>query len=381
MTHMGGKAFVFGGPLVTGGGGAVTSFDLSTFGTLTRSTEASYLTSASAVSWASSNTIRLEDRGDGSGPMVLLEGSSANWLQYAESFVAPWTGGGTRTAAAVAGPDGTLVDRLNMASGNTGWYQFYTSYTGHSTHSSWVRAVSGTAFARRGNVTYGLVPLANCYAEATVGTTWQRLQFSYLESSGGTYAIVADARDWSSVGGAGATASDCYWDFTQVERLAFATSAMRNGASLFTRSADILSGAMSGVPSFFKNGEFSFSVSPVFSSAAGINHSADQCIFSFAEDDSERVYWYVSGGSIYVRVVSGGVEKVKSNALTFSAHQVMSVTVSASAGTVSVSGATSGNGTVTGTSWTPTPGPTLYVGARQGGTQNAYVRVGKMITR
>jgi hypothetical protein len=246
---------------VTGGGRAISSIDVSAFGSLTRSTEGSYLTSASTVSWAGTNTIRLEDRGDGNGPMILLEGSSQNWLQYAESFVAPWVGGGTRTAGAAAGPDGTMVDRLNMASGNQGWYQFYTSYTGWVTHSSWARAVSGTSFARRGNVTYGLVPISGCVSEATVGTTWQRLAFTYSEASGGTYAIVADARDWSGAGGTGATASDCYWDFTQVERLPFATSSMRNGVSLFTRGADLWSGASAGLPSFVTQGEFTFSVS------------------------------------------------------------------------------------------------------------------------
>ena len=380
MRFRGGKPLVYGDPFITGGSTAVFSFDLASFGTFTRSTEASYQTSASSIAWAAANTIRIEDRGDGSGGMILLEGSSKNWLTYSETFGTTWAGGGTRTGGAVLGPDGTTyVDRLNMASGDAGWYQYYSSYTGPSTHTSWVRAVSGTAFARRCNVTYGLVQLSGCVVEATAGTSWQRVGFTYSEASGGTYAMVADARSWSTYGGTGASASDCYWASSQVERMPFCTSAIRTTSATVTRGADILTGSMASVPTRLINGNYSFDVAPLFSSSDGVNYATDQCLFSFAEDDSERVFFVVSGGSIYIRVTSGGATKVTSNALTFSAHQKLTVVISATAGSISVSGATTGNGTVTGSSWTRTTGPTLYIGNRQGATQPAYVRLGRYI--
>ena len=98
--------------------------------------------------------------------------------------------------------------------------------------------------------------------------------------------------------------------------------------------------------------------------------------FSFAEDDSERIFFVVSGGSIYIRVTSGGATKVTSSALTFSAHQKLSIGINATAGSITVGGATTGNRTVTGTPWTRTTGPTMYVGSRQGGTQPLYARIG-----
>jgi hypothetical protein len=67
---------------------------------------------------------------------------------------------------------------------------------------------------------------------------------------------------------------------------------------------------------------------------------------------------------------------VTSNALTFSAHQKLSIGINAAAGSITVGGATTGNGTVTGTPWTRTTGPTMYVGSRQGGTQPLYARIG-----
>lgn len=381
MRFRGGKPLVYGDPFITGGSTAVFSFDLASFGTFTRSTEASYQTSASSIAWAAANTIRIEDRGDGSGGMILLEGSSKNWLTYSETFGTTWAGGGTRTGGAVLGPDGTTyVDRLNMASGDAGWYQYYSSYTGPSTHTSWVRAVSGTAFARRCNVTYGLVQLSGCVVEATVGTSWQRVGFTYSEASGGTYAMVADARSWSTYGGTGASASDCYWASSQVERMPFCTSAIRTTSATVTRGADILSGSMSSVPSKITSDAYSIDVAPIFSSADGIAYAKDQCIFSFAEDDSERLFFVVSGGSIYLRVVSGGSTKVTSGALSFSANQKLTIAVNSASGSVTVSGATSGNGTSTGTPWGRTLGPTFYVGNRQGATQPSYVRIGRYVS-
>jgi len=127
------------------------------------------------------------------------------------------------------------------------------------------------------------------------------------------------------------------------------------------------------------NGGMQFDVAPIWSSSEGIAHATDKTLFSYAEDDSERIFFVVSGGSIYIRATSGGVTKVTSNALTFSAHQKLTVTVDGSAGTITVAGATTGNGTVTGTSWTRTTGPTIYIGNRQGATQPAFVRLGRYI--
>lgn len=368
-------------------GGMSFITDLSTFGTFTRSTEGAYLTgaatdgSSSFLSWASSNTRRWEDRGDGSGSMLLLEGSSTNYITNSRNLAGTWTVVGGVTTDYANGPDASAVaDRCNIAANSAAAYQFYTPATATVTHSSYVRATSGTAFSRRSVVTAGLVVVAGRFVETTVPTTWTRVQFSFSELSTDTcYTMVSDTRNYSGVGGTGTAASDCIWDLHQYERLPFATSPIRTSGGSATRGSDILTATMAGQPNFMINGGMSFDIAPIWSSAQGITHASDKTLFSYAEDDSERIFFVVSGGSIYIRVTSGGVTMVTSNALTFSAHQKLTVTVNGGAGTINVAGATTGNGTVTGTSWTRTVGPTLYIGNRQGATQPSFVRFGRYI--
>ena len=388
MTRGGGKAFVYTGPFVTGSGGPPrTLIDLSSWGTFTRSTEGSYLTGAATtgasafMAWATANTRRLEDRGDGNGAMLLLEGSSTNYLQYSNDFVSPWVTVGGLTADYANAPDGTLVaDRLQRGSASYCTYQNYATATSTVTHSSYIRATAGTSFMRRAVVGGGLALISGGFVEATASTTWQRVAFSYSELvTDSRYAICCDTRDYSGIGGSTATASDGIWTLQQAERLAFATSPIRTTGATASRGADVLSATMSQVPASMTNGGMQFDVAPIWSSSEGIAHATDKTLFSYAEDDSERIFFVVSGGSIYIRATSGGVTMVTSNALTFSAHQMLTVTVDGSAGAITVAGATTGNGTVTGTSWTRTTGPTIYIGNRQGATQPAFVRLGRYI--
>lgn len=389
MTRGGGKAFVFGGPLATGGGGTVATFiDLSSWGTFARASVATFVDGAATsgstqfVRDASINVRRFEDRGDGNGRMLLLEGSRKNQFTHSETFASWSAGSASITNDYGPAPDGTTTaDRLQVASGGTG---ANFSLSGITPSIDWVgtlyrRSPTGTTSAQDLIGASSVWPSAN----AALTTTYERAFCSALPSNSSTAVgmWVADGRDWSAYGGVAAGARDEITWGRQLEQASFASSYIRSAAvGGTTRSADILSGPTSSVPSAMINGAFSFTIAPIFSSAGGIRHATDQCIFSFAEDDSERIFFVVSGGSIYIRVVSGGVTKVTSNALTFSAHQKLTVAIDAVAGSITVGNATTGNGTVTGTGWTRTTGATTYVGSRQGGSQPLFARLGPYST-
>ena len=385
MTRGGGKAFVFNGPFVTSGAGSVQTFiDLATWGAFVRDSSATFMDGASTsgntqfIRDAARNVRRFEDRGDGNGKMLLLEGSRKNWFTHSETFASWSAGSASITNDYGPAPDGTTTaDRLQVASGGSG---ANFSLSGITPSIDWVgtlyrRSPTGTVSAQDLIGASSVWPSAN----NSLGTTYERAVCAALPSNSSTAVgmWVADARDWSAFGGATAGARDEVTWGRQLEQASFASSYIRSAAvGGTTRAADLLSGPISTVPATMINGTFAFDIAPIFSSAGGIRHATDQCIFSFAEDDSERIFFVVSGGSIYIRVVSGGATKVTSNALAFSAHQKLTITINAAAGSISVSGATTGNGTVTGTSWTRTTGPTMYVGTRQGGAQPLFARLG-----
>ncbi len=390
MTRGGGKAFVYTGPFVTGSGGPPRTFiDLTTWGTFSRASEASYLIGAATTGstpfmrWAAYGARRFEDRGDGNGQMLLLEGARENMIYPSERFDNIWasSGGLTLTNNAYNAPDGELdADRVQTAGTGDELYNLWFSQPSGVDYSGsvWRRAPSGTSSAQD-MVAGGGAGTANA---ATITTTWTRAEMKRQPHASTTIGLwVGDGGNRTGYGGTTAGARDEVAWGAQLEKASFASSYIRTSdlaTARVTRSADILSGATTDVPSAMINGTFSFDIAPIFSSADGIRHAADQCIFSFAEDDSERIFFVVSGGSIYIRVTSGGATKVTSNALTFSAHQKMSVTINGSAGSITVGGATTGNGTVTGTGWTRTTGATTYVGSRQGGTQPVFARLGPL---
>jgi len=393
MTRGGGKAFVYTGPFVTGSGGPPRTFiDLSSWGTFSRASEGSYLIGAATdgttnfIRWASNDVRRFEDRGDGNGKMLLLEGSRKNWVYTSpKPNAGNWAVGPAplNSVNSYKAPDATYRASYGTSTGVEGVpaavvRNVILGVTGGLpwTATNWVRANAGTSTAQDfigggpGAVAAGL----------TTTTTWARNEMyeaAHAETAVALY--IADGRDLRAYGGiAGGTRQQVFWGM-QLEQADFASSYIRsadNASAGPVRAADILSGPIATVPVAMINGTFAFEVAPIFSSARGIADGSDQCIFSFAEDDSERIFFVVSGGSIYIRVTSGGATKVTSNALTFSAHQKLSIGINGATGSITVAGATTGNGTTTGTSWTRTTGPTMYVGSRQGGTQPLFARLG-----
>lgn len=394
MRFRGGKPLVYGDPFQTGGGGPPRTFiDLSSWGTFSRASEGSCLIGAATdgttnfIRWASNDVRRFEDRGDGNGKMLLLEGSRKNWVYTSpKPNAGNWKAGPAplNSVNSYKAPDATYRASYGTSTGVEGVPAdvVYNNLVGVPsgkpwTATNWVRANAGTSTAQ--DFIGGGGPGAAAAGLSTT-TTWARNEMYDSNHAGTDITLyIADGRDLQAYGGiAGGTRRQVFWGM-QLEQADFASSYIRsadNASAGPVRAADILSGPIATVQVAMINGTFAFEVAPIFSSARGIADGSDQCIFSFAEDDSERIFFVVSGGSIYIRVTSGGATKVTSSALTFSAHQKLSIGINATAGSITVGGATTGNGTVTGTPWTRTTGPTMYVGSRQGGTQPLYARIG-----
>ena len=388
MARGGGKALVFGDPFATGGGGAPAILDLATWGTFTRTTEGSYIIGAPTtgatpfIGWSPKNVRRI-DRRTGS-PMLLTEGSRTNQVLSTEDFTrsgGAWTiSGMTVNPTVYPHPDGAIRGniRVQVASGTAGANYLINPVTPNLDWcaSAWHRSPSGTAnyedLIGGGTVT--------ACGSASLSTTWTRGQMLRLpdDAFGQLAYWVNDGRDWSAYGGVAAGARDSVTWGVQLEQASFPSSYMRTeelAYGAFTRAADVLSGPISTIPSKMVNGAWSFTVAPVGASSGMIRDAGTQTLFSFAEDGSETIEFYITGGACYLRVVSGGVAKVTSSALTFSADQVLAVSVDGAAGTLTISGATTGNGTSTGTAWTRTTGPNLYVGARADGSNHAFAGI------
>jgi hypothetical protein len=213
MTRGGGKAFVFNGPFVTSGAGSVQTFiDLATWGAFVRDSSATFMDGASTsgntqfIRDAARNVRRFEDRGDGNGKMLLLEGSRKNWFTHSETFASWSAGSASITNDYGPAPDGTTTaDRLQVASGGSG---ANFSLSGITPSIDWVgtlyrRSPTGTVSAQDLIGASSVWPSAN----NSLGTTYERAVCAALPSNSSTAVgmWVADARDWSAFGGSTAT--------------------------------------------------------------------------------------------------------------------------------------------------------------------------------
>ena len=356
---------------------APADLDLSTWGTHTRATEASYVIgtpttgSTPFLGWAPKDTRRIQRR-DGTTPMYLTERAMTNRVRSTEIFTSGWlVGGATRPSTLYPSPDGVAQSgRVQVASAGEGLNMALSPVTVSLDWcaSAFHRAPSGTSAYQHmiGGSTITAVG-------GTASTTWERRearrrpdntfgQLAFWLDDGRAFPGAAGARD-SVIFGA------------QLEQSPYVTSYIRSvifdGVNGCDRAADALSGLISSVPAKMVSGAWAFTVAPVGDSAGMVRLASTQTLFSFAEDGSETVEFYITGGACYLRVVSGGVARVTSSALTFTEHQTLTVTIDSVAGTLIVAGASTGNGTSTGTAWTRTPGTTLYIGARADGSNHA----------
>jgi hypothetical protein len=344
--------------------------DMTLGGTFTRASSATYLTGTGTIGLAAIDVRRMEDRGEGEGALLLLEGAHTNLLSNS-SAINSWTAGSgvTITANDVAAPDGTTTaDRMAM-SGTTSFSNFQTIAVaaGKYTASLWAKAYDagniGKTFRFGGKSSTTVIYKVT----STLAATWTRYQDSRNTSGGATNTFpVYDNRANEPEGGGVDAALPAYtahvWGH-QLEARGFASSLVHTTTSSATAAADVLEFS-TGYSATLLSGRWRVEkVCPRFSSA-NMASGDTYVLFSFG-GANDVIQIRHNGTAVIVEVKQGGAVKVASSAITFSQHQPLDLTFDSAAGEITVAGATTGNGTTTATSWTMT-NATLRVGAVQG---------------
>lgn len=360
---------------------ATPSLDMTTGGTFARALEGAYYTAAptdgssSFISWASSGTRRVENRGDGKGSCLLMERAATNYiLRSRELENAAWTAGGaTVTADQNGGPDASgTSDRDQIASAAYGPYQVTPGPGGQVVCSAWVRHVSGSGTNQ-------------IYLFGTGGTAGIRanpisITTTYVRNEAGGVAVTdsgmipADGRNLAGSGvpgGGSAHAEDDYIDLVQLEAGYYPTSAIRTTSASVTRPADTLSYASGDYPAAFLTDGVVIVFAPDASGAEIVSANEDWRLLQVGANDYVRIRNVT--GTCKAELVCGG-SIVAALSITFSRGQALTITAKPSAGSITVSGATTGDGTNTGTGAAWASSATLYVGGNNAGGNNATGR-------
>ncbi|MFA6049669.1 MAG: hypothetical protein WC761_00460 [Candidatus Paceibacterota bacterium] len=358
--------------------------DLFSDGTFTRASSGSFLMraptngSTAFLSWADPNIRRVEDRGDGSGSLLLLEGARTNIVPYSRDMTnaGAWTAGVTTvtTGDYGAGPDGvTLADRIEVTAVGLSKYRTMGALSGTYVASAWFRSANGgTATARaalQNDVSAGIGGLI----DTAITGTFSRLSASYFMNASGFW-VPGDGRAW---GGDPAESLDYIVDLHQIEAGYFPSSPIFTTTVAATRASDALTYAVGQYPASFLTAGFRFTIAPDFSSA-DIIAGADTAVLFGVAGGTNQVDIRKSGVTCILRVYSGGSALIGSSAFTFSRGQQLTFTIKPNAGQAIIAGATTGNGTHAGTGFTWTAN-TIRIGATSGGAGNSFGRFGRYI--
>lgn len=344
--------------------------------TFTRSTVATYQTSATTIADAAINALRYEDRGDGYGPLPLFEGASTNYVTRSESMYlgTGWTLQNCTGLLNVISPDGT-VNGSRLTSDGAGDYSrvYITSTHAGSvpqTCSVWIRdgAQNTGAHAHL----FGLSDGTYNSDTAPYNLAWTRQDMTVAS-------IVANSAPFFHIDPAlaapGAASGDDIVLFgAQSEQLRFPSSYIRATAgSTVTRGADTGTLAAGSVPTTMKSGVWQLAVLPIFGSSDMV--SGDIRVFVSFDDANNSLRIRHNGTDVKIEAYQASTVRAASLAITFSRHQRLLVTVNAAAGTVTVTGASTGNGAgATGTVWTWACATGIRVGGNYGATGEAFCR-------
>ena len=342
-------------------------------GTFTRASEASFLVRApdsvgGFVAWAAADALRLEDRGDGAGPLLLIEGARTNLLLRSRDVGAsPWTlpgfGSLVATDDAAPGPDGLMTALLlSGADGFSPGQQTPLSLAVHSV-SAWGRAVTSSS-TWTASYAYTDQPSIPAWYVTNQSTTWTRRTDTVTPATSGNYYPM----DLTL----GAGPLDLVLDLHQVEVGPFPSSAMRSDAAPAIRQPDVLVFESAQVPGalFVGRGRIG-QVSPVFPSSAV---SVGDVFWLLGIGPNGGVRIRHDGTGVVLEVVEGGIVRAQSAALTFSANQLLGVVEwSPADGLISVGGVAG----PTGTPWVWVV-DRVRVGGIPGGGGEAFARIGQL---
>lgn len=350
-------------------------------GTFSRSSDGTYLTDAEAISVATSNVLRSENRGDGYGAIPLFEGARTNLCQYTNN-IASWVTIANNLGYDAAGtsPLGTTTaGRIlkNLGSNTAPAVAINIGGTKAGTLSLWAKdnGSSQPACRLRFSASTGIaIPY-------TPGATWVRYDAYDTFTGLANDFISFDTRANTPNAGnpaLGATIDHLVWGVQLEAVVTFPSSVIiNNTGSSATRSADTLTlSTAQYTAAAIQSFPTRWAVYPYFASS----DLADGDSFTIASfgDANSQLRIRKASGSVKAEVVSGGSVVAASDALTFSRHQQLLITTRPAEGKIVTAGATTGDGTGVGTAWT-FANSTMRVGGILSSTGEAFCRIAQPV--
>lgn len=328
----------------------------------------------------------VEDRGDGYGPMLNLEGAATSRARNSgpDSAGTAWTTASATLAFAVAdGPLGPMTcGQVNLNAVST------ARAVGTGTHiptdnfscafAIWMRGVSGGEVVRltwrdkTGTVYYG--------NDITLSTTWQRYDQTFNALTGASTLQLGIANSDTAPVAKSVYFAASFIDWGPVAASVQAPSSYIEVPSTaqITRSGDLIYVATgTDVPADFLTTGFEFDFVPDFSSAELLAVAATAEVRLAAVDNRNYLRFAVQSGDVGLRLVQGNLTRISLTGVTFSRGQHMTIRVEPAFSRITLSGATTGNGTATGasnTGWGEASGVNLYIGSSQTGSVPANGR-------
>ncbi len=335
------------------------SFDMSGIAVNDRATEASYQTatasdgSVSFISWQAAQVAgvpRTQNRGVRNA--FFLEGARTNFFQRSRDMTnnlpAAWTGGTmTQTANAALGVDATMVAaQFNGTGAQFSSRQTITPGAG-AIMSIWARAVTSSQIIRNNFA----------YPNGTGGTGTLSTTYSRYRGRVGTLTTHTDYIHDCSISGA----TNIYVDAVQAEVGTFPSSVIRTTTTSVVRNADSCIIASANVPAWMRDGKFTLTIAPEFTSVDLILQNSEMTLLAFGTGTTDRIALIVDGATVKVRVVQGGATKVTTESISFATWDDLVLTFDSVNGYLVVAGATTGNNVYVGTSWSMQTGD-VYLG-------------------
>ena len=333
-------------------------------GTFARSSDGTYMTSATALATAGSNVLRLEDRGDGNGPAYLLEGARTNLLEERRP-----NNFSTKNGVVINALAGTsLLDARTQDTVDFGQaapdHRIFDAAAGTAAavahaHSFWWKVLSGTNTNQQ--ITPQLASSTGRIQPVTSPSDWT------YETDVSTYAGTEGIGQlWTD--GAIETKT-LIWDAHQFEVGGFPSSYVDVNGATASRVADSLTFASGAYPTRLVSGKWKFHFYPYFKED---EETSDVTLLSFGGSNDELRY---NATSDAFEILTSNVQRGISSALTFSRHQKITLTIDWLARELVVAGATTGNGTTALSDTDEWPSNvTMRIGGRQGATQECFGR-------
>lgn len=296
------------------------------------------------------------------GGNILIEGARTNLVTDGRDLsAAAWAAVGTPTITAGydSGVDGRQdgASRAQATSADALYDSMGTTASSVYQVSAFQREISGTGpevLRATGGAS------SQSTGDASADTNWVRRTISY--TAGATTNIIPlEGRDTSGEGGLAAGSRDHLVDLCQVELGNFPSTSIQTYGGSATRAVDLLQYSGGTWDDRINDAVWEFDAWLNF---ADSDMATGAFRYFFNVGSTEILYLYNNAGSVEVRLNRNGISGFTPTAVTFSAHQKLTIKVDWPNQTITLSGFTTGNGdfaTLTNTDWGMTPASDILV--------------------